>query len=65
MPVHIEEVTTEITVLDGDLPLTEAQIEMLAQHVMRRIAEKQRQSRQLKEATRLRQTVAPPLLIGE
>ena len=42
MPVHIEEMSSEVTVLNGDNPLTEAQMEQLARIVMRRIEEKQR-----------------------
>ena len=33
MPFHIEEVTSEVTVLDGDMPLSEAQVEKLVKLV--------------------------------
>lgn len=65
MPVHIEEMTSDVAVLNGDLPLTEVQIEKLVKLVSQHMEEKQREARQLREATALRQGAAPPLQIGE
>ncbi len=65
MPVHIDEMTTEVAAIDGDLPLSEAQIEKLVTRVIERLAERQSQQRQSREATRLRRQAAPPLRIGE
>ena len=38
MPVHVDEMSSEITVVEGELPLTPQQIEKLVKLVMRRIA---------------------------
>jgi hypothetical protein len=61
MPVHVEEMTSEVAVLDGDLPLSERQMETLAALVLRRLEEKQRAERQMQEATTLRRQARPPL----
>ena len=42
MPIHIEELLTEVTVVDGDLPFSDAQINTLAALVATRLAEKER-----------------------
>jgi hypothetical protein len=65
MPVHVEEMTSDVAVLDGDLPLTEAQMEKLVKLVLQRLEEKQREARQFREATALRREAAPPLRVGE
>ena len=63
MPVHVEEMTSEVTVFEGDLPLSEAQMEKLVQLVLLRLEEKQREARQIHEATALRRGAAPPMEI--
>ncbi len=65
MPVHVEEMTSEVAVFEGDLPLTEAQLDKLVRLVLQRLGDKQREAKQAREATTLRQEAAPPLLIGE
>jgi len=42
MPLHIESLTTEVTVLDGNFPLSEAQVEKLVQIVLTRLQQKAR-----------------------
>jgi hypothetical protein len=61
MPVHINELTSEVAIATGELPLSPVQLEKLVNLVLRRIGEKQRQTRLTKEATRLGQSVIPPL----
>jgi hypothetical protein len=61
MPVHVEEMTSEVAVLDGDLPLSERQMETLAALVLRRLEEQQRAERQRCEATALRRQARPSL----
>ena len=61
MPVHIEEMTSDVTVMGGELPLSQPQIEKLVQVVLARLDEKQRDRRQFREATTLRRAAAPPL----
>ncbi len=54
MPVQIEELSSEITVMDGEMPLSAAQIEKLVKLVMSRLDEHKRSLAQRREATRLR-----------
>jgi hypothetical protein len=61
MPIHVEDITSETTVLAGELPLTEAQIEKLVQLVLKRVAEKQRETQQSREATVLRRAAIPSM----
>jgi hypothetical protein len=65
MPVHVEEMTSEVAVLDGDLPLSDQQMEKLAALVLRRLEEKQRAERQAREATALRRQTRPPLPVAD
>jgi hypothetical protein len=51
MTVHVEKMSSEMTVVDGDLPLTEAQINRLVAIVLRRLAEQERNKRYRREAT--------------
>jgi len=54
MPVHVDELSSEITVVEGELPLTPPQIEKLVKLVMRRIADQQRNEERARAATRIR-----------
>jgi hypothetical protein len=65
MPVYIEEMTSEVAIFDGELPLTEAQVDKLVKRVLRCLEEKQREARQSREATSLRRGATPPTTIGE
>jgi hypothetical protein len=60
MPVHIDEMTSDVSVVEGDFPLTDAQVEKLLKLVMKRLAEKQQDAHRFREATKLRwQSSAP------
>ncbi len=63
MPVHVEQMTTEVTAVEGDLPLSEKQVEMLIEKVLARLAEKKRDEGQAREATQLRTGATPTLPI--
>jgi hypothetical protein len=65
MPVHVEEMTSEVTVVAGELPLTEAQVEKLVQIVFRRLAEKRLDADRVKAATKLRRQSTSPFDTGE
>jgi hypothetical protein len=65
MPVHIENMTSDVSVFDGDLPMSEAQIDKLTALVMERIEKKHRAQQQNREATRLSRHAAPPSPICE
>ena len=64
MPVHIDEMSSEVTVFEGELPMTAAQIDKLACVVMSRIAEKQRSEMKSREATELRRQSSAPFDAG-
>lgn len=59
MPVHIEDMQTEVTVFDGELPLSQAQIEKLVKLIMRRLEEQQQNGRSNRQATEIRNSVIP------
>jgi hypothetical protein len=59
--LHIEELTSEVTVIDGDSFLTEAQKETLVQMVIRRLGEKAREAERKTRSTELRRQAAEPL----
>lgn len=61
MPLHIEELTSEVTVIDGDSFLTDRQKEMLVQMVIQRLGEKAREGERKMRATELRRQAAKPL----
>lgn len=65
MPIHIKTVTTDITVVDGELTLSERQLERLAEAVMQRIDAKHSAQRKTREATELRRSAAPPSPISD
>jgi hypothetical protein len=65
MPVHVEEVTSEVAVADGQLPLSDAQLERLVALVARRLEQRRRAAQQTRDATALRRGVDPPSGIGE
>ena len=59
MPVHIDDMQTEVTVFDGDLPLSPPQIEKLVKIVLQRLEEKQRNARNNSQATEIRNSIVP------
>ena len=61
MPLHIEDLTSEVTVIDGDSFLSEAQKELLVQLVIKRLGEKAREAERKAKATELRRQAASPL----
>lgn len=65
MPVYIEEMNMDVQVADGELPLTEAQIEQLVKILMNRLDRKQRDTSRAREATSLRTQAAPQVRISE
>ncbi|MBV9960433.1 MAG: hypothetical protein JO360_18545 [Acidobacteria bacterium] len=65
MPIHVEEMTSEITVMDGELPFSEAQLEKLVNLVLRRLEGKQREAQKRQDATQLRSGSAPSVRIGK
>ena len=60
MPVHVESMESEVGAFDGDMPLSEAQVERLLGLLMQRLERRQRESRESREATALRSRAAAP-----
>ena len=65
MPVHIEEMNVDMQVAAGELPLTEAQIELLVKLILSRLARAEREAGRIREATTLRTRAAPTLPISD
>lgn len=42
MPIHVEDMTTEVEAFEGELPLSAAQLDRLVEMVIQRLEEKQR-----------------------
>lgn len=57
----IESVSSDVTVVAGDLPLTPQQIDKLVQLVLARLKEKEREGKNSREATAVRSRAAPAL----
>jgi hypothetical protein len=57
--------SSEVTVLDGDLPLNEDQLNKLVQLVLTKLSEKEREQGYVQEATQLRHRATPALKIGD
>lgn len=59
MPIDVGRITTEVTIADGDLPLSAAQVEKLVQAVLRKLQVLQRGEEQTRNATALRGRALP------
>jgi hypothetical protein len=62
MAVHVEEMVSEVTVVGGELPLTEAQLERIADFVMARIDQRERDRAMARAATQLRPMSVPEVV---
>lgn len=60
MPVHIGEITSDVAVHEGEVPLTPAQLDKIVALVMKRIEAAKRDSKSAREATALREGAVPP-----
>jgi hypothetical protein len=60
MPLHIGELTADVTVVDGELPLSERQLCQLADAVLRVLAARERDQRRQREATCIGRSAQPP-----
>lgn len=57
MPVHVEKMTTQVDAYEGDLPMSQAQIEKLVDIVLKRLEQKQRETKVLRDSTQIRSGV--------
>jgi hypothetical protein len=64
MQVHVEEMTSEVSVIEGELPMTAAQIEKLVKLVMKRISDHQREVVRSREARMLKSQSSAPFEVG-
>jgi len=60
MPVHIEELTSDVTVVDGDSFLTPTQAEKLVNMVLKRLKDRAREAERKAKATKLSRQAAKP-----
>jgi hypothetical protein len=65
MPLNIEEMRSDVTVFQGDLPLNQQQIEQLVSIVMQRLEEKERAAERSREAAMIRHQATPAMYLGE
>lgn len=59
MPVHVENMTNEVSAFDGELPLSEAQIDKLFKLLVQRLERRERDEQAHREATALRPRATP------
>lgn len=64
MKMHVEKMTSEVAVFEGELPLSEKQTAALVKKVMAALAEKKREQAMAQEATELRSGATPRLEVG-
>jgi len=59
MPVNIEQISSQVNVVDSDLPFDERQLERIVDLVIARLQERQRDARWSEEATTIRKSAMP------
>ncbi len=65
MPVHVGEVESDLTVVDGEMPFNERQLEKLVEMVCKHLEKKKREEQQIKSSTTLTRGATPPARVGE
>lgn len=65
MQVHIEKLTSDVSVQTGDLSLTQAQIEKLVALVISKLEDRAREAKRACAATTLTQQAAKPFEAGQ
>jgi hypothetical protein len=63
MPVHVQEMTSEVEVLDGEMPLSDAQLKKVVDMVLRCLEDRRRTDKWTRDATELRRSVLPKTTI--
>ena len=54
VPVHVDEMTTEVDAFESELPLSQTQLEKLVELVLCRLEDKQRDRERSRESTQIR-----------
>jgi hypothetical protein len=65
MPVHIERLTSDVSVQDGELSLTPAQLDKLVALVICKLEDRAREAQKSRAATMLTRQASRPLEPGE
>jgi hypothetical protein len=65
VPVHIERMTSEVSVQDADLALTPAQLEKLVALVIAKLEQRAREAQRSRAATKLTRQASRPLEAGD
>jgi hypothetical protein len=55
---------SEVTVMDGEMPFNERQLDRLVEMVCKRLEKKKREQEQVNESTTLTRSAAPPARVG-
>ena len=64
MSVQVGEMESEVTVMDGEMPFNERQLDRLVEMVCKRLEKKKREQEQVNESTTLTRSAAPPARVG-
>lgn len=59
MPVYVQRATSEVTVVDGDLPMSDGQLQKLVDLVIRRIEQRQQEAEYHRAAVTIRNSAQP------
>ena len=65
MPIFIEELSAQVTTHSGEIPLTPRQLDQIADYVLGRLAERQRDERRSRTADGMRGSALPQSHDGE
>jgi hypothetical protein len=65
VPVHIERFTSEVSVQDGDLAMSPAQVEKLVALVISKLEDRAREAQRACAATKVTRQASRPLAPGE
>ena len=65
MPLHIGSLTADVTVVDGELPLSERQLAQVANAVLRLLVAKERDEKRRHEATCVTRSAQPSSPVRE
>lgn len=64
MAMHIEKMSSEVSLQDGELALTPQQIDKFVALVINRLEERAREAQRMRGATEIRRAAAPPFGVG-
>lgn len=59
MPVHVDEMTTEVAAFEGEMPLSPEQLDRIVDLVMKRLEAREQEMKMHREATMIRAQARP------